>query len=649
MEEREQRFARLVGRVLDGAVVPFVGAGFSYGAQHPSGWVSHPNRMVVQLGEYLAKTLADYQREPPKGCDEVKAPAPPGAGVAAQTLQNLACGNPFGLAHQAELASLIGGFTRVCEKLQIDQYAQLRPLPSHRYLAYLVREGLIREVITTNYDCCIETAFRESFGSGDAGNQFLGVVRSLEQYRRKAGKHSKDGHLLLYKINGCAAEYAKAWHAAQESPGEKNESLADAAERIILTERQLQNFRHEYWARDLFRDRARSRNFLFSGFGSEEPQIRHTALALMEEFGNGAKQEPREISDLPNAPFIQVHGTTLSFYQLQILVAFWDAHCGAHIDEAHPERRIEPMLENVFTGVDACHLDPCATGEKKPQLDASLFFREIYERAFLRLVMQGLEEGVFVSWLRQYTDQYRSWLGRLKQFLVLDAKKKCGYPWRALLKPAEDGCPFPLTFWRMLWVMRYRSQKPPTGWYLPLREEPLQILVTLLLISFSGNRSHGARRQGDCAVRAEPPHGLAFTVRDPRNGTACNENAAATGTATCEIKLHLVCEQALSEARSREYARQNDRLLRIVSVPSFRGPRPEGRWTSLGEPMGPKGHPRLICGLQVIVPAGDLIREAAVPESARFWNAVNRCFSQSRSKPLARTTLKSRSSGDQRP
>ena len=45
-------------------------------------------------------------------------------------------------------------------------------------------------------------------------------------------------------------------------------------------ERQLQNWRERKWARDLFNDCLRSRTLVFSGFGSEEPQVRHTALQI---------------------------------------------------------------------------------------------------------------------------------------------------------------------------------------------------------------------------------------------------------------------------------------------------------------------------------------------------------------------------------
>ncbi len=66
---------------------------------------------------------------------------------------------------------------------------------------------------------------------------------------------------------------------------------------IILTERQLQNWRENKWARDLFRVRCRTRSILFSGFGSQEPQIRHTVLQVKEAVALRMLNIPRVIAE----------------------------------------------------------------------------------------------------------------------------------------------------------------------------------------------------------------------------------------------------------------------------------------------------------------------------------------------------------------
>ncbi|SER20169.1 hypothetical protein SAMN04488038_1209 [Solimonas aquatica] len=167
MQDLEQRFTRLVERVLEEGVVPFLGASFSYGAWFPNGEQSQHDRMSMQLNAYLSTAL--------KGCRAAPSPDagseqwPPECAAHCSPESRSFCtirrSNPKSLALLAELVGLAHGTRTVCDVLKIADYAELRPQDSHRYLAYLAylaREGLIREVITTNYDCCIEWAFDES-------------------------------------------------------------------------------------------------------------------------------------------------------------------------------------------------------------------------------------------------------------------------------------------------------------------------------------------------------------------------------------------------------------------------------------------------------------------------------------------------------
>ncbi|CAE6869979.1 hypothetical protein R69746_08343 [Paraburkholderia aspalathi] len=49
-------------------------------------------------------------------------------------------------------------YSELAHILQIRDFADLDPTPAHYYLAFLVREGLISELVTTNYDCNLERA-----------------------------------------------------------------------------------------------------------------------------------------------------------------------------------------------------------------------------------------------------------------------------------------------------------------------------------------------------------------------------------------------------------------------------------------------------------------------------------------------------------
>jgi hypothetical protein len=93
---------------------------------------------------------------------------------------------------------------------------------------------------------------------------------------------------------------------------------------MILTERQLQTFRAERWAEEMFRDRARSGHLLFCGFGNEEPQIRHTALAIMREFEDLADEDregnsEKKLWSLGAAPWFHQYNDQLQFFQMQVL------------------------------------------------------------------------------------------------------------------------------------------------------------------------------------------------------------------------------------------------------------------------------------------------------------------------------------------
>ena len=102
-------------------------------------------------------------------------------------------------------------------------------------------------------------------------------------------------------------------------------------------------------------DRARRCALLFCGFGSEEPQVRHTALAIMDEFrdnGSGPKLAPRDVAELPNAPTVVVH-ETLGFTQAQILMAFHQAHGDTTEAGAGPHGVNERIAVSMLSPRDA--------------------------------------------------------------------------------------------------------------------------------------------------------------------------------------------------------------------------------------------------------------------------------------------------------
>jgi len=354
----EKKFLRLLDRISEPeAVVPFLGAGVS----RCSRTTRHPRfkptiesmraRMVRRLRKHLSSDSENL-------CFSV-------------------------------LAEVLGweiGHADVLATVKIEYFTQLAPLAAHVYIAYLAREGVLHRVITTNWDTCVEQAYAGTFfrdQEQDADWDVfkseckpaapLAVISDLDAYRLKSGRrrHGRRPTFTVIKINGCAGRYLD-----DKVKNRKAAERTKAAERIRLTDRQLQQFWNESWARDLLVNVARNRNLLFSGFGSDEPQVRHTILQLVAEF------HETDLAD-PNAPFLQAYESTPSFNQEQVLRGFL-GKCWA---------------ANAFTGRDRPALEPDGKGTRK--LPADRFWQRVFQAVFGRLLAGQIEAGEpFGAWVR---------------------------------------------------------------------------------------------------------------------------------------------------------------------------------------------------------------------------------------------------------
>ncbi|WP_162488313.1 SIR2 family NAD-dependent protein deacylase [Azospirillum lipoferum] len=558
---------------MNRSVVPFVGAGFSYDALHPAGWRSSRSCMPDLLRVAIRNILATQPpcQGNPTHCallDEIDT----------ATLDRL-----------AEWLTWLSGPVAVCHAAGIADYQKLFPLPSHRYLAGLAREGLVEEVITTNYDCCIETAFDQSFGpASKRAGESRAVVTSLQHYRTYAAAHQRPGHLLIYKVNGCAREFAAV------DPTKRAE-LETAAERIVLTERQLQGFRRENWARDLFQDRARTRTLMFSGFGSDEPQIRHTALTLMEEFGrDSGRTPPVDAMALPNAPFLHSHDGKLSFNQRQVMLGFLHAHANPTVGTAELMPDLDVVCRNV--------IGPKARADNL--LTASDFMADLFVRCWAKRAIEQIDQ-VLTVWLRNLVPNFRHWTDFLKEQICPGIH---GDPASPPSDPVREALSFgkattqPL--FRLLWRM-HAPQSPavPDGWYLPLREEPLQVLATLLLLLLAKPSS------------SDPEPTLEF---------------AEGSDAGDPLKVGLIGGDSIESLRERPWSGGGTRLVRLIAVPGTTSGPLEGR---LVERRGTDPGAPVHIGRYAVLPLDDAIRAAGSPE--RFGAALRGAFADLRSRSNA--------------
>lgn len=499
----EQRFDRLLQAVIDGRVVPFVGAGFSSTAKSRICEEFEPRVSYLNglLKRFIEKKITSELEDEHPAYESVKK-----------------------LFHEASKCDSLGQLAEIAQWLSpnpkmvldaicVDLLGTLYPTDSHRYLAYLVREGLINEVITTNYDTCMETAYRRSFGQScdsqcrrhdntpgnhcgeghDDGCEYardqkcitFRVIHNLREYRKHGARlfdacSRRHPVLRIYKINGCANEHS---HCLCKS-------MAESPGRILLTERELQNFGREAWARDLLRDRARSRSLLFIGFGSQEPQIRHTVLALMEEFHSAtdsrstiAKNE--EILLWQNAPFLVAFSSTLSFPQLQILAGFVQAHRAQN----NPRGFLETCFGNVFTGSDLASFN-LDGGERV--LRADDFMRRLFQAVYGRLLECYSAMGsLFFKWLERHTEIPATWRAMLINSLYPKQNGAARFfgRWPQLLEPDEEKGRFgPCLLWDWLNsiqrdAVQSDSLSLPLDYYLAFDDDSLLILAFLTILS----------------------------------------------------------------------------------------------------------------------------------------------------------------------
>lgn len=476
VNEVDSRFTRLVNRFLDGGVVPFIGAGLSLAATCTSDGkrIACTTYMRGSIQVAIAKGCANHRdmvTVPP-----TKRSGPPSLATLAEKyvwMRSLeGCNHPYTLL--------------VYEVLRVPEFTQLCLLPAHRYIAFLAREGCIEEIITSNYDTCLSRAFRQSF-ENTYSDATVAEIADLDAYRAHAGRRCHEGNgpmLKIYHINGCAACLLK---------DEEPEYREEQSKTILLTEAQLQDWRQRHWSREMLRDRLRTRSILFSGFGSPEPQVRHTVMQVIEEFGVQSKeqggqgeneQESGNMNSLwehCNAPFIHAYEEKPTFEQKQILFQFAaENNNGKLSDELI-------FKSNCFTGKDIGFFHNGAVWQaenEKNRLPADIFWQCVYMAVFWRLLEEELKLGssfwYFIDSLVPCADalmkKMRSWLflnassgaehffGRFPELLTLDEEKN-------LTKLS-----------RHIWHMRYRRDEVQEGWYAALSDKCMLIPSYFLIL-----------------------------------------------------------------------------------------------------------------------------------------------------------------------
>lgn len=441
--EVREKIERLVDRLVEQRVVPFLGAGVSKDATCNNKKVANTDNLIRNVSASIQKM--QNAKEKNLRCYDLRE----------KTLDRLC---EIYLWLNQDMESLVK------DVLHIDEFTKLNPTPAHRYIAFLAREELLDEVITTNYDTCLEKAYCDTFKCMEPRtdeNTPARVVTCLNDYRENAGmvyvsKERTQRCLKIYKVNGCAKNFVESI-----SGGNSN------AETILLTESQLQNWRQRHWARDLFCDRLRSRTIVFSGFGSDEPQVRHTVLQVVEEFQDRREPSENKWYNLPNAPFIAAYEKSLSFSQVQIFNAFIKAHnMSFTFDEVH---------HNAFTGNDGAFF-----GCNEQGLTADIFWKRIFQVTFWRILEKYCtRDSSAFNYLSSVVPPAEALIQEMLDWIAPRDRPFGRFP--EMLDVEKGNNCIPLALW--VWGVRFRQTMPENGgWYAPLKERPVLIPILLLIL-----------------------------------------------------------------------------------------------------------------------------------------------------------------------
>lgn len=452
-----QTWDRLVTHLMTGALLPIVGAGVSFGATHPGPRPVSPETPCMERA--LRGRVKGEQDD--------------------------------GMANLAERARWRG--LQPAQVLRIQEFRKLRPTAAHRAMARLAREGLLPEVITTNYDCCLEEAFRATLDEGDclAGTNDAEkkgwhpvVIRCLEEYQQRGSRRREVGGRptwRVYKINGCAERLHMQLRDRRVGP--------EAYDEILLTESQLQTIRgRRTWVADLLRDRTRSRHLCLTGFGSDEPQVRFLLLEVMSEFADADPHYARHLREQgwssANAPWVFAF-RDVTFSQEQFLRSWARGHKLAYsFGSANVlDEQAAPVLERgpPCGGSGAASAPFRGRAGQRGAVDglpADLVWTRLHQDAWGLLLKQAaLPSSPVHHWLRsQGADGH--WVGELLEALY---PKCCKWHFHFgvtdLLEEDPEGH-LPLS----QWMAAVQGKTSKAGYYHALQDDPLLVVLTLVLV-----------------------------------------------------------------------------------------------------------------------------------------------------------------------
>jgi SIR2-like domain len=486
-------FERLVDAVLSRRALPFVGAGVSQSAEFTDPSALGPPT-TAGLTALLSQELFQRARDshPARSTLEVA------LGRSFEKAQDL---EALGLSWLAEQFVQLDPdeHLALCRLLKVERFKHLRPTLAHRYLAFLTRERLVPEVITTNYDCCLEIAFEESLAphlpprtdTGERAACHLVTDNETNQDRVVDGEPA----LTIYKINGCAGSY-------NDDPG--------AARRIALTDMDLQNWHGEGWAKRVFEERLSQKSAILTGFGGDEAQVRFAITALCKELRAAArKAAPGQAAAQSTAPFVQEYKKTPTRFQQQILYAWFAASTeDAERQKLSRDERIAALYANAFTAAHHTFFRDEPSG-----LTADRFWEALFMAVWWELLARQTTVGETASFLRAAGLALPRPPQDLLEALFEGNHERCQRCSLLVLAPSPPDGQAALPLLRWIEALRpHVEHNGAASRYVAMRDQPLLIGLLMLFLAWS----HRDGRPVADSPEIDPRLGVRLHQSDPR-------------------------------------------------------------------------------------------------------------------------------------
>lgn len=282
-------------KLLTEPVLFFIGSGLSMNWHLPSGG---------ELAKWLLDKCAEYNLHLDPEVQYVRKEHANNLPLVAEVLARNKCWFVRHLFWTNDLSSKVSLLFRTPEELvgSGDPVAQDILGVPHIVLGRLAKEGLIEEIMTTNYDSlleagCLAVGMVPADRSGDIPPQWWTLYDWTEAYRVVSDRWTVLSRMprrhvfYVYKIHGCGTrlrehleQYPECPAAActpdQAAPGC---DLTQDLFNVVITYRELLDWRTDGWARDLFMDRVRTHHVVFVGSNAADTVLHAALRAVYEE------------------------------------------------------------------------------------------------------------------------------------------------------------------------------------------------------------------------------------------------------------------------------------------------------------------------------------------------------------------------------